>query len=71
VRTQNVAVFRKRALERLASPDESAEPLHIVGPADWLLLVSLALLIAAAGVWAFTARLPMSGVWPWLRSVGI
>ena len=37
MKSQGVAVFRKRALERLASPDESAEALSIVRPADWLL----------------------------------
>jgi multidrug efflux pump subunit AcrA (membrane-fusion protein) len=59
VTDQGIAVFRKRAVERLASPDESAEPLCIVRPADWLVLASLAVLIAAAVTWGLTARLPV------------
>src|SRR5947209_1829473 len=46
-------IFRKTALERLASPEQLDQLLQVTSPRGWLALTGLGLLVAAALVWSF------------------
>jgi hypothetical protein len=54
-----MTVFRKVALERLASPDQLDQLLQITRPTGWLALGSLAALLGIALVWGFTGTVPI------------
>lgn len=49
-------IFRKKALERLRSPEQLDQLLSVTSPRMWLALVTLWLLIAVALVWGFLGR---------------
>ena len=51
-------VFRKSALERLSSPEQLDKAMVVTSPASWAVLTGVALIVAAAVVWAFLGRLP-------------
>ena len=49
-------IFRKKNIERLNSPEDLNDHLHVTSPAIWVVLTTLILLIAALFAWsAFTA----------------
>ena len=50
--------FRRRALERVSSPEELDRLVKVALPRTWIALAGLALLILAASVWAVVARVP-------------
>lgn len=50
--------FRRRALERVSSPEELDRLVKVALPRTWIALAGLALLILIAAVWAVTARVP-------------
>ena len=60
------AIFRKVALDRLASPEQLDQLLFITRPRYWLLLASVALLMGGAIYWGFqgtvSTKLPGQGV---------
>ena len=45
-------VFRKKSLERIQSPDQLDDYIHVVSPGVWMVLGALVLLLAGGGVWA-------------------
>jgi hypothetical protein len=46
-------IFRKTALERLASPEQLDQLLQVTSPRGWLALTGLGLLVATALIWSF------------------
>lgn len=49
-------IFRKQSLDRVRSPEQLNDYLHVTSPAIWVVLVTVLLLIGALFVWsAFTA----------------
>jgi len=51
-------IFRKVALDRLASPEQLDLLMEVTSPRSWIALVAVALLLATAGVWAFAGSIP-------------
>lgn len=45
-------VFRKKSLERIQSPDQLDDYIHVVSPGVWMVLGALVLLLAGGGIWA-------------------
>src|SRR3982751_58211 len=50
-------IFRKIALERLSSPERLDQPCRVTRPKEWLALLAMFLLLAAAIVWGFGGAL--------------
>jgi multidrug efflux pump subunit AcrA (membrane-fusion protein) len=50
--------FRRRALERVSSPEELDRLVKVALPRMWIALAGIAVLLAVAVVWAFVARVP-------------
>ncbi len=49
-------VFRKKSLERLSSPEELNDYLHVTQPSVWVILTAIILLLAGLFIWSsFTA----------------
>lgn len=49
-------IFRKKSLEKLSSPEELNDYLHVTNPAIWAVLAAVILLLAGLLVWSsFTA----------------
>lgn len=49
-------LFRKKSLERLSSPEELNDYLHVTNPAIWSVLAAVILLLAGLLIWSsFTA----------------
>lgn len=57
---QNVQnkLFRKVALDRLSSPEQLDQLMKITSPRAWLALIAIAILLAAAGLWAIFGSIP-------------
>lgn len=53
-----MSLFRKRALERISSPDHLDEALIAAAPRHWIAFFGAAGLVAAAAVWGFLGSLP-------------
>ena len=51
-------VFRKSALERLASPEQLDKAITVSRPASWLALLGVTIIIVAAVVWSLLGTLP-------------
>lgn len=51
-------LFRKRALDRLASPEQLHERIRITAPAGWLALLAALAIIGGVGAWSVLGRLP-------------
>ena len=45
-------IFRKKSLERLSSPDELNDYIHVTGASVWAVLIAVMLVIAGLFVWA-------------------
>ena len=52
------SIFRKKSLERVASPDQLDQYIRVSSPAAWLVLSAILLLLVAAIVWACLGRVP-------------
>jgi HlyD family secretion protein len=55
---RNESVFRKVALDRLASPDQLDLLMTVTGPRTWLALTAMGILTFSALVWGFTGSIP-------------
>lgn len=53
------SIYRKAALDRLASPERLDAPLTLVGRPAWLLLAAFAVAIVAGLGWAFVTQAPV------------
>jgi HlyD family secretion protein len=51
-------IFRKVALDRLASPEQLDLLMEVTSPRSWIALLALALLLATATVWGFAGSIP-------------
>ena len=51
-------VYRKAALERLATADQLDKVMKITSPLSWLALLGVTIIIVAVIVWSFTGSLP-------------
>ncbi|MGU3495503.1 NHLP bacteriocin system secretion protein [Xanthobacteraceae bacterium A53D] len=49
-------IFRQSALDRLQSPEQIGSLIRVVGPSGWILLLSLAFVIAGAAYWSVYGR---------------
>ena len=52
-------IFRKAALERMASPERTDHPTSLVGASGWLLLTSFLIAILAGAAWALQTKAPV------------
>lgn len=52
-------IFRKAALERMASPERTDHPTTLVGASGWLLLISFLIAILAGAAWALQTKAPV------------
>lgn len=50
------SIFRKAAFDRLQTPDQIGGLVRVVGPAGWVLALSIAFVMAAAGYWSVYGR---------------
>ena len=50
-------IFRKEAVQRLASPERLEQLLHVVSPHDWLVLGTVLALLGVVLTWACVGRL--------------
>lgn len=51
-------IFRKAALEKLASPDQLDYMMHVTSPKGWMALFGLALLLGSGGLWGVYGTVP-------------
>lgn len=51
------SIFRKKNLDRIASPEEMDDYMKVTSPGMWLVLGAMILLLAAAVIWSITARI--------------
>lgn len=52
-------MFRKEAMDQLASPDELDQLMHVTDRRGWLALVALSMLVVAVVVWGFAGSIPV------------
>ena len=52
-------LFRAAALERLSSPEQLDQLVHVTRPMSWLALLALSLVLFAALIWGLTGSLPV------------
>ncbi len=45
-------IYREKSLERLSSPDDLSDYLHVTGSAVWVMLAAIILLIVSLFVWS-------------------
>lgn len=50
--------YRQQALAKVRAGDELGSPLRLTTPQSWIVLVTLLLIVAAAGTWAAVGSLP-------------
>ncbi len=46
------SVFRKKTLERISSPEQLTDYLHVTGPGIWIMLIIIMLLLGSLFTWA-------------------
>ena len=51
-------IFRRKSLERIASPDQLDRYLQVSAPSLWLILLALFLMLGAAAAWCFWGSIP-------------
>ena len=49
---ENKELFRKKAVERVASPEQLNDYIHVTSPAIWMALIGIILILAGGIVWA-------------------
>jgi len=50
-------VFRKKTLDRIASPEQLTDYLHVTNPGIWVILVAVILLLAGVFAWSMVGTL--------------
>ena len=58
----NQTIFRKKSLERIASPDKLDDYLKACSPSAWMILAALVVMLTAAVVWCFFGAIPTTAV---------
>ena len=51
------SLFRKDSLERISSPEQLNDYLHVTNPTVWVVLAAVIILLAGMLVWGFFARI--------------
>lgn len=51
------AIFRKKSLERISSPEEIDDYMKVTSPGMWLVMAAIILLLVAAIVWSITGHI--------------
>lgn len=59
-------IFRKAALDRMASPERTDHSLRLVGPSGWLIMACFFIAILGGVIWAFQTQAPVK-----IRAQGI
>ncbi|MBP0972558.1 MAG: hypothetical protein J5851_01480 [Oscillospiraceae bacterium] len=54
---QNSNIFRKRSLERISSPEQLTDYLHVTNPGIWVLLAAVILLLGGLFAWSMAGEL--------------
>ena len=49
---ENKEIFRKKAVESVASPEQLNDYIHVTSPAIWMALIGIILILAGGIVWA-------------------
>jgi HlyD family secretion protein len=67
------ALFRKAALERLSSPEQLDQLMHVTSPRGWLALIALGLILFTGVLWSIFGVLPtkISGKGILIRAGGV
>jgi len=55
---KNESIFRKVALDRLASPEQLDQLMQVTRPQGWLALAAIVFLLVAAGIWSVVGSIP-------------
>ncbi|MCR5136610.1 MAG: hypothetical protein K6C12_05875 [Oscillospiraceae bacterium] len=50
-------LFREQSLERITSPEQLSDYLHVTNPTVWLILTAVIVLLAGALIWSSTANI--------------
>ena len=53
-------LYRKAALERMSSPEQTDRVMKISSPMSWLALVGITAIIVVTIIWAFAGRIPLT-----------
>ena len=53
----NDKIFRKESIERISSPEQLTDYIHVTSPAGWMLLGAIIVLLAGICVWGIFGRL--------------
>ncbi len=56
---QQPSIFREEALERLSSPEQLDQVMHVTPLRAWLALIALAVVVVAAVVWGILGTIPI------------
>ncbi|MBO5544191.1 MAG: hypothetical protein J5949_06115 [Oscillospiraceae bacterium] len=51
------SIFRKKSLDRISSPEELSETLHVTSPAVWMILTAIILILAGVIIWGSIASI--------------
>ena len=51
------SIFRKKSVEKISSPEELSDYLHVTSPTVWLILIAIILLLAGMLVWSSAASI--------------
>lgn len=70
---QSKSIFRQVALDRLSSPEQLDQIVHVTHPKSWLALLALGVLLITAVTWSIAGRIPVevSGAAILLNSGGV
>ena len=51
------SIIRKKSVEKISSPEELSDYLHVTSPTVWLILIAIILLLAGMLVWSSAASI--------------
>ena len=54
-----MSLFRKTALDALSSPEQLNQPLQLLRPSQWILLISLGVFSLTIVIWSIMGRIPV------------
>ena len=54
-----MSLFRKTALDALSSPEQLNQPLQLLRPSQWVLLISLGVFSLTIVIWSIMGRIPV------------
>ena len=57
----NNSFFRKKSLDRISSPDQLYDYIHVTTPSVWVVLLAVFILLAGMIVWCFAGSIEVTG----------